>query len=140
MKCAFTMIELVFVIVILGILAGIAVPRIFVARDDAIIVKTRSQIANIQSSIANIYSLNMMSGNFSYPDLDNKDERGLFGNVLQIAISPKSSDDSYGWSRIGKDTKYQFSLKDKTAIFTYDKNKGLFSCDLKDDLCLILTN
>ena len=35
MRSAFTMIELVFVIVVLGILASIAVPRLIATKDDA---------------------------------------------------------------------------------------------------------
>ncbi|WP_418228279.1 prepilin-type N-terminal cleavage/methylation domain-containing protein [Campylobacter pinnipediorum] len=38
MKKAFTMIELVFVIVILGILAAISIPKLIATRDDAEIV------------------------------------------------------------------------------------------------------
>ena len=36
---AFTMIELIFMIVILGILAAVAIPRLAATRDDAEIVK-----------------------------------------------------------------------------------------------------
>jgi general secretion pathway protein G len=45
MKKAFTMIELVFVIVILGILASVAIPRLSATRDDAEVV-TGLQRAN----------------------------------------------------------------------------------------------
>ena len=41
---AFTMIELIFVIVILGILAAVAIPRLAATRDDAEIVKVATNI------------------------------------------------------------------------------------------------
>ncbi|NWF67264.1 MAG: type II secretion system protein, partial [Campylobacterales bacterium] len=42
MKHAFTMLELVFVIVVLGVLASIAIPRLGATRDDAQIAKAKS--------------------------------------------------------------------------------------------------
>ena len=39
MKNAFTMIELIFVIVILGILAAVAIPKLAATRDDAQVSK-----------------------------------------------------------------------------------------------------
>ena len=44
MKKAFTMIELIFVIVIIGILASVAIPRLTSTRDDAKIAKTVSNL------------------------------------------------------------------------------------------------
>ena len=41
MKKAFTLIELVFVIVILGVLATVAIPKLIVTRDDAEIRQNR---------------------------------------------------------------------------------------------------
>lgn len=38
---AFTMIELVFIIVVIGILAGVAIPKFAVTRDDAEIAKAK---------------------------------------------------------------------------------------------------
>ena len=58
MKRAFTMIELVFVIVVLGILASIAVPRLFATRDDAVIARARADIASIRSAIVNMHNTN----------------------------------------------------------------------------------
>lgn len=48
------MIELVFVIVVLGILAAIAVPKLAATRDDAIEANVKKQINAIRASIENL--------------------------------------------------------------------------------------
>ena len=50
-KNAFSMIELVFVIVVLGILASVAIPKFAATRTDAEISKGRADIASIRSGI-----------------------------------------------------------------------------------------
>ena len=52
MKQAFTMIELIFVIVILGILAAVAVPKLAASRDDARVVALAQQIMTGAQDIA----------------------------------------------------------------------------------------
>lgn len=51
MRPCFSMVELVFVIVIIGILSAVAVPKIIVSREDACIVKMRSAISDIESTL-----------------------------------------------------------------------------------------
>ena len=60
---AFTMIEMVFVIVILGILAAVAIPRLGASRDDAVVVKGKSQVASIRSGISLLKSKRLLEGN-----------------------------------------------------------------------------
>ena len=62
MKKAFTMIELIFVIVILGILASVAIPRLAATREDAEISTT---IANLRTLISEASSYYVGHGTFS---------------------------------------------------------------------------
>ncbi len=51
-KKAFTMIELVFVIVVIGILSAIAIPKFAATRDDAVITKAKAIVASVRSAVA----------------------------------------------------------------------------------------
>ena len=61
MKKGFTMIELIFVIVILGILASAAIPRLAATREDAEITTT---VANLRTLISDINTYYVVKGGF----------------------------------------------------------------------------
>lgn len=63
---AFTMIELVFVIVVLGILAAVAIPHFAATRDDAQIAKGRSDVAAIRAAIVSERQGRLMQGQSGY--------------------------------------------------------------------------
>lgn len=72
---AFTMLELIFVIVVIGILSAIAVPKFAATRDDATVSKARSDVAAMRSAIAMERQKRILRGNFG--NITNAEVPGL---------------------------------------------------------------
>jgi len=64
-KKGFTMIELVFVIVVIGILSAIAIPRFAATRDDATITKAIATLGSVRSSLSTERQKRILRGDFS---------------------------------------------------------------------------
>ena len=68
---AFTMMELVFVIVIIGILSAVAVPKFAATRDSAVFAKSKTTLAAVRNSISTERQKRILRGDFTpINDLD----------------------------------------------------------------------
>jgi general secretion pathway protein G len=122
------MVELVFIIVILGILASIAVPRLAASRDDAVMAKGKADVAAIRSSIIMKRNQELLAGNPKFPDLNatafSSSTTKLFDGVLDYPIDSGSS----GWRGGNDNTEYFFRIENADVKFVYNSDTGIFTC------------
>jgi len=141
-RAAFTMIELVFVIVVVGILAAIAVPKFAATRDDAIISKGKSTLASVRGAIATERQKRILRGDFTeITDLANgatgkifskfsNDKQGNANRVLEYPLKAGSGNGQ--WSKDG--TTYTFHyFGGSSCDFTLEENRLTGSCDVFGD-------
>ncbi|PHQ65135.1 MAG: prepilin-type cleavage/methylation domain-containing protein [Sulfurimonas sp.] len=145
-KNAFTMIEMIFVIVILGILAAMAIPRLAATRTDAEITKGRSDIASIRSAIVSERQARLIRGDSNWITVLSQDTTTLFdGNgtseLLMYGIAARTG--SGTWQSTSG-TAYTYTIQTTAVPFTYTPGTGRFTCDTTaantGTMCQTLTN
>ena len=127
------MIELIFVIVILGILASVAIPRLAATRDDAEISKARSDIASIRSAIVTERQTRLIRGDSSWIS---RLSTGVAGDNLFTGVDVNQTLLTYGvsadeWARgafADPVDNYTYTLGATTLDFTYNNTTGRFTC------------
>jgi len=146
MKKAFTMIELVFVIVVLGILAAIAVPRMNNSSLQATIAKGRADVATIRSAILNERQTRLIRGETAWiSELTTHGatsplfEGNTSSTLLMYGIAAGTT--SGKWSRdIVNTNEYTYRVGDIGTVFTYTKTNGRFTCTKDSTNCNDLVN
>lgn len=93
-QSGFTLIELMVVVVIIGVLAAIVVPKVMDRPDEARVTKARADIRTLESAL-NLYKLD----NFVYPNTD----QGLVALVSKPAGSPEPRNWKQYMDRMPKD-------------------------------------
>jgi general secretion pathway protein G len=139
LKKSFTVLEVLFVLVIISILSSFAITNILPLSKDAYITKAKTSIANIRLGIYNYQNLSNQSS--SYPNtLDNQTidikDVTLFDQVLTYPlISTNNSEKKRTLFSKKSENEYILYLENSEINFVYDNTKGTFNCDYSQELC-----
>jgi len=141
---AFTLIELIFVIVIIGILVSIAIPKFINITTYAKHYNIKSIVASIHSSIEDIHGKWLINDGYNWTSFDGlatlnsngyptkldsgSGESKLFKYVLKIPI-PSCSSKKSGCLEEWDDNKYRyFYTSNKILQFNYNEANGVLEC------------
>ncbi len=145
MKKAFTLIELIFVIVIIGVLASVAIPKFKNLTTHAKSSGVKSVVTSVQSSIDNIHGKWIINDNYIWdPDGDGntnlnnegyptsldsgKDETSLFKYVLKIPVPSCGGRTQSCWKEYD-DNRYEYIYNsNKILKIDYNATAGTLEC------------
>jgi len=136
MRQAFSMIELVFVIVILGILASVAIPKLNATRKDAQISKGRADLSAIRSAIVSDRQAHLIKGDSRWIsglaqnsttlfDTNGSDDRTLL--MYGVTAGTTSGHWSVDSNDDGNFTKFVFKVGSDDCKFEYNSTSGKFA-------------
>jgi len=138
-KKAFTMVELVFVIVIIGILSAVAIPKFAATRDDAVITKAITTVASVRNAIATERQKRILRGDFAVVgDLSASNTAGapVFDyfdinetRVLEYPLRSCVDASARGCWVSDSNTSYTYRMPHNANDITFTLAGSRFSCD-----------
>lgn len=143
-KKAFTMIELIFAIIIIGILASVAIPRLAATRDDAEMTKASVTIASVRNALSMERQKRILRGKFDTITAVGGPNTGVFGHfddnssdtaVLEYAIPSSTSKGKWEFNN------NEYIFHGQTDVAFIVDGRGRFVCkDENSTDCTQLTN
>ncbi len=129
MKRAFTIIELIFVIIVIGILASVALPRFQENYKQSLISKAQSKVTAIRSGIQVYKNKHILLGQTPLPSsLEKTGSTKLFDAILQDGVTPGTN--AGEWQKINSSPpRYKYYLNNGYIVFEYNNSNGKFLCN-----------
>ena len=150
MKKSFTLIELIFVIVIIGLLAVIAIPKFINLTTHAKNASIKTVVNSVDESIENFHAKWLVNEDFVWnPAADGKNhnndwnsstgypkkldggagERNLFKYVLKVPLNACANSNSINCWDEYDDSKYEYIFNsNKKLRLEYNQSNGLLEC------------
>ena len=148
MKKAFSLIEIIFVILIVGLIGSFAINKIFYSIDKSNELKIQSEVALINEAINRVYSGQILLGNtdFILERLDDASINGVNESLFmgydeyilldEVILSTSLEKKELGkWIKTSQTSYKVYLTKEKVIEFNFDSSEALFSCDKNDDVC-----
>ena len=148
MKKAFSLVEIIVVILIIALIGTFAINKFFNSIEKSNELKIKSEVALINEAINRVYSNQVLlaNTNFTLERLDDAsingigeslfmgyDEYVLLDNVILSTSLEKK--ELAKWIKTSQTTYKVYITKDKVLEFEFDIDKALFSCDKSDTIC-----
>ena len=136
MKKAFSLLEVIFTIVIIAIIISVAIPKVDNNIQKANILKLKSDISSIRKGIVEYNNRAILANKEEFLEtLDN----GVFLFEKIINYSIVSSNQPAGWEKISNIKYKAWISSEDFVIFRYNQSNGSFDCNLKEKFCKDLT-
>lgn len=134
MKKAFTMIELVFVIAVIGILSAVAIPRMAPIIGDAKDTKAKATLSSVRTAIATERQKQILQGIFTGITSLRGSGSGVFSTfndangsrVLEYDVTPCDNNGSarcWQVDLLDSGVKYTYKIGSKTCVFKLENNR-----------------
>ena len=126
-RYAFTMIELIFVIVILGILAAVAIPKLAATRTDAEVSKTAQDIMGGASEIAS-YAMSKAETDDNLSKMSNGIKSLVDSGEADLNTSDKSASIHFGGVSDCVKVKIETDASDDNLTIIFGDAGGSYKC------------
>ena len=128
MKKGFTMIELIFVIVILGILASVAIPRLAATREDAEISAAVANLRTLVNDVSAYYTVKGTFDNVKWNEITNVPTDKPEGKVAENNSLKVGGQNCIDFLIAGKNTNSTVNSTAQTHIVIAKKNGASGVC------------
>jgi len=132
MKKAFTLVELIFVMIIIGVLSTVIIPKLMLTRDDALIAKNSKYIIGIMTEISTYITVRGES----------KDDLSKMSNILKVLKLQNRIliDSSSKSAKVKIGTDIDCIIIDIDSTGTTELLKTVFSPIPTDRICQMVQN